>query len=121
MINVLIADDHHLVRTSIAHLLSQECDIAIAGEADDGESAVAQCRKTRPDIVLMDICMPGIGGLEATRRIHRGMADIKVLVLTAHIEDSLARHILKAGAAGFLSLNSTNKRSTCGIQCSRVL
>ncbi|SHM42573.1 response regulator [Vreelandella subglaciescola] len=103
MINVLIADDHHLVRTSIAYLLSQECDIAIVGEAVDGESAVALCRQKRPDIVLMDIRMPGIGGLEATRRIQRGMADIKVLVLTAHIEDSVARHILDAGAAGFLS------------------
>ncbi|WP_346797639.1 UvrY/SirA/GacA family response regulator transcription factor [Halomonas sp. Bachu 37] len=103
MINVLIADDHHLVRTSIAHLLDEESDIKIVGEADDGESAVAQCRKLRPDIVLMDIRMPGIGGLEAARRIHRGMEDIKVLILTAHIEDSIAKRMLEAGAAGFLS------------------
>lgn len=109
MINVLIADDHHLVRTSIAHLLDQECDIAIAGEADDGESAVALCRQTRPDIVLMDIHMPGIGGLEAIRRIRRGMSDIRVLALTAHIEDSLARHILDAGASGFLSKGANHR------------
>ncbi|GAA3901648.1 UvrY/SirA/GacA family response regulator transcription factor [Halomonas cibimaris] len=103
MIKLLIADDHHLVRTSIAHLINQECDMTIIGEAADGESAVAQCRGQRPDIVLMDTHMPGIGGLEAIRRICRGMSDIKVLVLTAHIEGSLARHIIEAGAAGFLS------------------
>ncbi|MCS2608993.1 UvrY/SirA/GacA family response regulator transcription factor [Halomonas dongshanensis] len=103
MINVLIADDHHLVRTSIAHLLNQERDIKIIGEADDGESAVAQCRHLKPDLVLMDIRMPGIGGLEATRRIHRTMEDIKVLILTAHMEDNVARKMLEAGASGFLS------------------
>ncbi|MDR5898575.1 UvrY/SirA/GacA family response regulator transcription factor [Halomonas vilamensis] len=103
MINVLIADDHHLVRTSIAHLLNQESDIHIVGEADDGESAVAQSRRLRPDIVLMDIRMPGIGGLEATRRLHRGMEDIRILILTAHMEDNVARKMLEAGATGFLS------------------
>ncbi|MWJ27774.1 UvrY/SirA/GacA family response regulator transcription factor [Halomonas sp. ZH2S] len=103
MINVLIADDHHLVRTSIAHLLNSESDIKIVGEAQDGETAVSRARQLRPDIVLMDIRMPGIGGLEATRRIQRGMQDIKVLILTAHMEDSVARRLLEAGAAGFLS------------------
>ncbi|KPQ24246.1 MAG: two-component system, NarL family, invasion response regulator UvrY [Halomonas sp. HL-48] len=103
MINVLIADDHHLVRTSIAHLLNDESDIQIVGEVDDGESAVSKCRQLRPDIVLMDIRMPGIGGLEATRRIHRGMEDIKVLILTGHLEDNVARRMLEAGASGFLS------------------
>ncbi len=103
MISVLIADDHHLVRTSIAHLLNEECDIKIVGEVDDGESAVTQCRHLKPDIVLMDIHMPGIGGLEATRRIHRNMEDVKVLILTAHMEDSVLRRMLEAGASGFLS------------------
>ncbi|MGM0521622.1 MAG: UvrY/SirA/GacA family response regulator transcription factor [Pseudomonadota bacterium] len=103
MINVLIADDHHLVRASIANLLNQESDIRIVGEADDGESAVAQSRQLRPDVVLMDIRMPGIGGLEATRRLHRGMEDIRVLILTAHMEDNVARKMLEAGATGFLS------------------
>ena len=103
MINVLIADDHHLVRTSIAHLLNQESDIRIVGEVNDGESALSQCRKLRPDVVLMDIRMPGIGGLEATQRIHRGMEDIRVLILTAHMEDNIARKMLAAGATGFLS------------------
>ncbi|HAA44857.1 MAG: response regulator GacA [Halomonas sp. 54_146] len=103
MISVLIADDHHLVRTSIAHLLNEESDINIVGEADDGESAVAQCRQLKPDIVLMDIRMPGIGGFEATRRIHRTMEDVKVLILTAHMDDSVLRRMLEAGVSGFLS------------------
>ncbi|WNK19236.1 response regulator [Halomonas piscis] len=107
MINVLIADPYHLVRTSIAHRLDQECDIAIAGEAADGESAVGQCRVKRPNVMLMDIRMPGIGGLEATRRMHRSMPETKVLALTTHTSDSLARHILEAGAAGFLSKSSS--------------
>ena len=67
MINVLIADDHHLVRTSIAHLLNEECDIKIVGEVDDGESAVSKCRQLRPDIVLMDIRMPVYDGLTSAR------------------------------------------------------
>ncbi|GEN28804.1 response regulator GacA [Halovibrio variabilis] len=103
MISVLIADDHHLVRTSIAHLINEEGDIKIVGEVDDGESAVTQCRHLKPDIVLMDIRMPGIGGLEATRRINRSMKDVKIIILTAHMEDSVLRRMLEAGASGFLS------------------
>ena len=103
MINVLIADDHHLVRSSIALLLENERDIHIVGEANDGETAVSQCRQLKPDIVLMDIRMPGIGGLEATRRIQRGLSNIRVLILTAHLDDSVAKKMHEAGAAGFLS------------------
>lgn len=116
MIKVLIADDHHLVRTSIAHLLNEECDIKVVGEVDDGESAVAQCRHLKPDIVVMDIRMPGIGGLEATRRIHRTMEDVKVLILTAHIEDSALRLMLEAGAIGFLSKGADTSEMTDAIR-----
>ncbi|MFG6668060.1 UvrY/SirA/GacA family response regulator transcription factor [Halomonas sp. HNIBRBA4712] len=103
MINVLIADDHHLVRTSIAHFLGEEHDITIVGEATDGENAVALCRQHKPNLVLMDIRMPGIGGLEATRRICRSMKSVHVLILTAYMEDSILRRLLDAGASGFLS------------------
>lgn len=116
MIKVLIADDHHLVRTSIAHLLNEECDIQIVGEVDDGESAVAQCRRLKPDIVVMDIRMPGIGGLEATRRIRKTMEDVKVLILTAHMEDSALRLMLEAGASGFLSKGADTAEMTDAIR-----
>ncbi|UYG09205.1 UvrY/SirA/GacA family response regulator transcription factor [Halomonas sp. M4R1S46] len=103
MIRVLVADDHHLVRTSIAHLLNAEADISVIGEAADGEEAIRQARQLKPDIVLMDIRMPGIGGLEATRKIHRFTSDVRILVLTAFLEEAFAQRLLEAGAHGFIS------------------
>ncbi|MDN3557000.1 UvrY/SirA/GacA family response regulator transcription factor [Halomonas maura] len=103
MIRVLVADDHHLVRTSIAHLLNAEADISVVGEAADGEEAIQQARQLKPDIVLMDIRMPGIGGLEATRKIHRSTSDVRILVLTAFLEEAFAQRLLEAGAHGFIS------------------
>ncbi|MGQ7248978.1 response regulator [Halomonas sp. V046] len=106
MIRVLVADDHHLVRTSIAHLLNAEKDISVVGEAADGEEAIAQTRRLSPDVVMMDIRMPGIGGLEATRKIRRLTSDIRILVLTAFIEEAFAQRLLEAGAHGFISKGS---------------
>lgn len=103
MIRVLVADDHHLVRTSIAHLLDAEPDISVCGEAADGEKAITQSRTLKPDVVLMDIRMPGIGGLEATRKISRYSGDIHILVLTAFLEEAFAQRLLEAGAHGFIS------------------
>ncbi|GEK47471.1 response regulator GacA [Bisbaumannia pacifica] len=92
-----------MVRTSIARMLDAEEGITVVAEAADGEEAIAQARQHRPDIVLMDIRMPGIGGLEATRKIIKGMSDIRVLVLTAYLEDAFAQRLLDAGASGFIS------------------
>ncbi|EPC03394.1 response regulator [Litchfieldella anticariensis FP35 = DSM 16096] len=103
MIKVLVADDHHLVRTSIARMLDAEEGFAVVGEAADGEEAIALARRHRPDIVLMDIRMPGVSGLEATRKITKGMSDIKVVVLTAFLEENFAERLLNAGASGFIS------------------
>ncbi len=103
MIKVIVADDHHLVRTSIARMLSEEDGIQVVGEAATGEEALSLARTLRPDIVLMDIRMPGIGGLEATRKIARGMSDIKVVILTAYLEETFAQRLLEAGASGFIS------------------
>lgn len=103
MIKVIVADDHHLVRTSIARMLSEEDGIQVIGEAATGEEALSLARNLRPDIVLMDIRMPGIGGLEATRKIARGMSDIKVVILTAYLEETFAQRLLEAGASGFIS------------------
>jgi two-component system invasion response regulator UvrY len=106
LIKVLVADDHHLVRTSIARMLNEEEGLQVIGEAADGEEAISQSRALRPDIILMDIRMPGIGGLEATRKIVRGMPDIKVVVLTAYLEETFAQRLLDAGASGFISKGS---------------
>jgi two-component system invasion response regulator UvrY len=116
LIRVLVADDHHLVRTSIAHLLDAENDISVVGEAADGEAAVTQARRLHPDVVLMDIRMPGIGGLEATRKIARAMEDVRVLVLTAFLEDTFAQRLLDAGAYGFISKGSQHEEMVAAIR-----
>ncbi|WP_444677432.1 response regulator [Halomonas sp. E19] len=103
MIKVLVVDDHHLVRTSLAHLLASEEDIAVVGEAASGEEAITLCRKLEPDVVVMDLRMPGIGGLEATRKIMRNHPDVRVLALTGFMEDNFAQRLLEAGACGFIS------------------
>ncbi|RDB42344.1 two-component system response regulator UvrY [Halomonas sp. DQ26W] len=103
MIKVLIVDDHHLVRTSLARLLEEEEDIDVVGEAASGEEAITLSRKLDPDVVLMDLRMPGIGGLEATRKIMRNSADIRILALTGFMEDNFAQRLLEAGAGGFIS------------------
>ncbi|MGM0702802.1 MAG: UvrY/SirA/GacA family response regulator transcription factor [Pseudomonadota bacterium] len=103
MIKVLIVDDHHLVRTSLARLLDGEDGLQVIGEAANGEEAISLSRSLKPDVVLMDLRMPGIGGLEATRKIVRSDPDIRVLALTGFMEDSFAQRLLEAGAGGFIS------------------
>jgi two-component system, NarL family, invasion response regulator UvrY len=103
LIKVLIVDDHHLVRTSLARLLDGEDGIQVIGEAASGEEAINLTRTLRPDVVLMDLRMPGIGGLEATRKIRRGNDDVRVLALTGFMEDNFAQRLLEAGAGGFIS------------------
>lgn len=103
MIKVLIVDDHHLVRTSLARLLDSENDLQVIGEAASGEDAITLSRSLKPDVVLMDLRMPGIGGLEATRKIVRSDPDVRVLALTGFMEDSFAQRLLEAGAGGFIS------------------
>ncbi|GHE22101.1 response regulator [Halomonas urumqiensis] len=116
MIRVLIADDHHLVRTSIAHLLNAEADISVVGEVSCGEDAIAETRRLQPDVVLMDIRMPGIGGLEATRKIHRIALDTRILVLSAWLEDSLAQRFLDAGAYGFIGKGAQHDEMVAAIR-----
>ncbi len=99
---VLIADDHAMVRQGIASFLqmSEECEVV--GEAADGREAIEAVRKMRPDIVLMDISMPGLGGLEATIEIKKIAPPTKVLVLTQYEDPVYIRRFFKAGASGYL-------------------
>lgn len=99
---VLIADDHELVRTGLRRLL-EELDCKIVAEAASGEEAVAAARAHRPDIALIDIHMPGIGGLEATQKLQRIHPGCRVVILTAHPEGPLPRALLEIGVAGFLT------------------
>ncbi|CAM4093876.1 UvrY/SirA/GacA family response regulator transcription factor [Serratia silvae] len=103
MISVLLVDDHELVRAGIRRILEDIKGIKVVGEAQCGEDAVKWCRGNSADIVLMDMNMPGIGGLEATRKIVRYTPDIKVIMLTIHTENPLPAKVMQAGAAGYLS------------------
>lgn len=103
MIKVLIVDDHELIRTGISRLLADFDKIKVVGEADSGEDGVAQARALRPDVVLMDANMPGIGGLEATRRLIRFDPDIKVIAVTVHNEEPYPTKFMQAGAAGYVT------------------
>lgn len=104
MIRVLLADDQALVRGGFRMLLESAADIEVVGEATDGEQAVAMAASTRPDVVLMDIRMPGTDGLEATRRIAADarLAGVRVLILTTFEADEYVYQALRAGASGFL-------------------
>lgn len=103
MIKVLLVDDHELVRTGIRRILEDVGDMDVVGEAADGDSALMLARKTTPDVILMDVSMPGMGGIEATRRMVRLLPDAKVIALTVLDEDPFPAHLNEAGAVGFLT------------------
>ncbi|WP_108652982.1 UvrY/SirA/GacA family response regulator transcription factor [Dongshaea marina] len=103
MIRVLLVDDHELVRTGIRRILEDVRGMEVAGEVDSGEKAVQWCRENPADVVMMDMNMPGIGGLEATRKILRFNPDIKIIVLTVHTENPFPTRMMQAGAAGYLT------------------
>jgi two-component system invasion response regulator UvrY len=102
MINVLLVDDHELVRTGIRRLLEDINGIKVYAEAESGEEALRQARKKRPDVVLMDVSMPGIGGLEATRKLMQLYPDLPIIIVTVHTDDPFPSSLLKAGASGYL-------------------
>ncbi|MBQ1782406.1 MAG: UvrY/SirA/GacA family response regulator transcription factor [Gammaproteobacteria bacterium] len=103
MINVFLVDDHALVRTGVRRLLEDARGIKVVGEADSGENAVRWCREHHPNVVLMDMNMPGIGGLEAMKKILRFCPDTRIIALTIHTENPLPVKVMQAGASGYLS------------------
>lgn len=101
-IRVLIADDHTIVRAGVRMLLESEPDMVVVGEALTGDEAVHLADELRPTVILMDIAMPTLNGLEATRRIKAALPDTRVLVLTMHRSDDYFFEMLKAGASGYV-------------------
>lgn len=101
-IRVLIADDHALLREGLRRVLESEPDIEIVGEAADGADVIEKCRTLRPDVVLMDVSMPKVDGLEATRIICRELPETKVIVLTVHDDQAYVAQLIQAGAKGYL-------------------
>jgi two-component system invasion response regulator UvrY len=99
----MLVDDHDLVRSGIKRILTDVGDIEVVAEADSGEQAVRQAREIRPDVILMDLSMPGIGGMEATRKITRSMPDAKIIAVTIHEDEPFPARLLEAGAVGYLT------------------
>ncbi|HYQ73262.1 MAG TPA: UvrY/SirA/GacA family response regulator transcription factor [Gammaproteobacteria bacterium] len=102
MINTMLVDDHDLVRSGIRRLLEDVRDIKVMAEAENGEEAIRMVRRHAPDVILMDVSMPGIGGLEATRKIIRSLPDMKIIVVSIHDDDPFPARLLEAGASGYI-------------------
>ena len=102
LITVLLADDHTIVREGFRKLLEAEADLEVVGEAQNGRQAVELTRKLRPAVVVMDIAMPRLNGLEATRQIRKAFPDTKVVMLSAHSDDAYIDQAIEVGAVGFL-------------------
>ena len=109
-IRVLLADDDALLRAGLAVVLGTDPDLVVVAEAADGLQAVEQCRSHAPDVALMDVRMPGIDGIEATRRIVAILPDTKVLILTTFQHDEYVWGALRAGASGFLLKRASPER-----------
>ena len=115
-IRILVVDDHTIVRDGICALLALAGDIEVVGEATNGNEAVARVRELNPDVVLMDIAMPKMGGLEATRRIIKEFPKTKVLVLTQYDDKEYFFPVIESGALGFISKAAASSELTAGIR-----
>jgi two-component system, NarL family, invasion response regulator UvrY len=106
MIRIMLVDDHRLVRAGLRRVLAEAADMEVIADASSGEEALELVRTKVPDVVLMDINMPGIGGLEATRRMVQRLPQVKVIVVSMHLEEPYPSRMLAAGAAGYISKDS---------------
>jgi two-component system response regulator NreC len=113
---ILIADDHGVLRAGLAALLNDEAGFEIVGEAATSEEALRLTVEIRPDLVLMDLSMPEIGGIEATRRIHERTPEVRVLILTLHEEIDMVREAIRAGAGGYILKRAVKTELISAIQ-----
>ena len=109
MIRVIIADDHHLIRHGLRDLLSKEPDIQIVAEATDGRDLVEAVHRVRADVIVMDVEMPGVGGIEATRTIRASSSEIQVVMMSMHSDPDLIRKALDNGARGYVLKKSAGE------------
>lgn len=107
IIRVIIVDDHAIVRSGLANFLNAFDDLTLVGEADNGQDALRLCAELQPDVVLMDLVMPGMDGIETTRTIRARFAEIPILILTSFGEDHKVQAALQAGAIGYILKNAS--------------
>jgi len=115
-IRILVADDHRIVREGIVRILRDAPHFEVVAEAADGVAAVEQALRLRPDIVIIDLTMPRLNGLEAVRRINEALPQVRVLVLTVHEDEEYIVPIVKAGACGYLVKDSASSELTAAIE-----
>jgi DNA-binding NarL/FixJ family response regulator len=118
-LRVLVADDHEIVRKGLRSIVDAQPDWEVVGEASDGREAVDKARELRPDVSVVDISMPGLNGLEATRQMLRHDAAAKVLILTMHESDLLIREVLDAGARGYLMKSDASRELVTAVEAIR--
>jgi DNA-binding NarL/FixJ family response regulator len=113
---VLLVEDHVIVRQGIKALFSDEHDLEIVGEADDGRAALQSVSELEPDVILMDISMPGLNGIEATRQIRQNHPEVKVVVLSMHSNEEYVFQVLRAGASGYVLKQSDSSEVLTAIR-----
>jgi DNA-binding NarL/FixJ family response regulator len=115
-IRVLLAEDHTLVRKGLRAILEGYPDIEVIGEAADGREAVTMAEALHPHVIVMDVNMPGLNGLEATDRIKRRVPDVRILILSMHANEEYVLQVLRSGASGYLLKDSATEELVAGIQ-----
>ena len=115
-IRVFLADDHTVLRAGLKALLSAQADMDVVGEAGDGLEALQEVERLRPDVLLADVGMPGLSGLELTRRLQESLPEVRVLILTVHEDQSFLHRALRAGAAGYLVKRAAEEDLLAGIR-----
>jgi DNA-binding NarL/FixJ family response regulator len=116
MITVLVADDHEMVRTGIVRMLDQAEGISVIAEAASGEEAISSCRALSPDVVIMDIRMPGIGGLEATRKLRQISPSTRIIALSAYDQEPMPSRLLKAGASAYVTKGASEDEMVLAVR-----
>jgi DNA-binding NarL/FixJ family response regulator len=116
---IVIADDHAILRAGLAMLIEAQPDLVVAGEAADGLEAIEKVRRTKPDVLILDLTMPRMSGFDALRQIHEESPDTKVLVLTMHDDPAYGRSLLSAGALGYVTKKAADRELLLAIRTVR--